>query len=426
MEELILIVIIFLALGSIVAYVHYSNAKTMKINLIFFGSYKSKLKKIKKLQEKKKCKRLIKILRDDSDYQIRGKAATALGEIGERCAIEPLLATLRNDCDVRSAAMWALDKMRWIPESDEDKAYSFLAWRTKDSIRGLKQIEVLLHALNNETWMIREIAVEGLGATKNDDAVEPLVQVLKNTQEYVKVRRAAADALGEIANGLAVKHLIRLLLEERFNISDFDVRQFISSVHWALHKMSTQISIHELEPLRAALMNKDRDIRKRASAALEYIGIADERVVEPLIQAWREDIWSGILFGNISRADREAESALYKIKGKEWLVEKRWEFIKSAFCKKINTLPTISHMADSILGEDKKEFEAVEETCNYIIDEIKYLYEFEGIFQKGERKGYSEWFIVVLNCSGHHPAHDSIAVGRTDSNKFIVKTFSTW
>ncbi|MHA1362731.1 MAG: HEAT repeat domain-containing protein [Candidatus Freyarchaeota archaeon] len=59
--------------------------------------------------------RLVEALRDENKY-VRWGAAGALGELGDRRAVEPLIEALSDEeAFVRERVAWALRKMRRVP-----------------------------------------------------------------------------------------------------------------------------------------------------------------------------------------------------------------------------------------------------------------------------------------------------------------------
>src|SRR6185437_174585 len=73
-------------------------------------------------------------------------------------------------------------------------------------------IPSLLKALQHEDWLVRLHAVESLGKTKLERAVEPLLSVLFNDQDSA-VREDAVRALGAIGDSQAVEYLFTAMRE---------------------------------------------------------------------------------------------------------------------------------------------------------------------------------------------------------------------
>lgn len=58
----------------------------------------------------------------NEDYQVRGGAAKALGRIGDKEAIEPLIPVLKDSFErVQHEAVWALDSLGWKPKTSAEK-----------------------------------------------------------------------------------------------------------------------------------------------------------------------------------------------------------------------------------------------------------------------------------------------------------------
>ncbi len=129
-----------------------------------------------------------------------------------------------------------------------------------------RDVEGLIKALKNETRIVRWSAAEALGET-GKPAVEPLKKALMDED----VRNEAKEALEKMGDSViepmtnmeSQNNLIR-----KPNIERFEANK-------------------DVEGLIKALKYKDADVRWEAAMALGKIG--DERAVEPLIQALRED-----------------------------------------------------------------------------------------------------------------------------------------
>ncbi len=142
--------------------------------------------------------------------------------------------------------------------------------KAKQDIPGL--IKALEYKKDDQ---IREAAAKALGQVGDALAVDPLINVLKNPILPFNLRKAAVDALGEIGDGKAVDPLVIELKNPR--------KSFQQSVVVALGKISDPRAMEHLIP---AL--KDTDLHKSAAMALGACGKSD---LKPLIAALKDDDW---------------------------------------------------------------------------------------------------------------------------------------
>jgi HEAT repeat protein len=266
-----------------------------------------------------------------ADFRARVSAATALGEIKDPRAVEPLIAALNNpneDLDFRRAAAEALGEIK-DPRAIEpliavlEDTDSFLRWRAARALsetaakvsdsrtrtivvealrkmgdpqaaepliaavtghEQLDRVSELINQLKDTDFSKRASAATQLGfgdkdyQGQDDDhrAVEPLIAALKDSNS--DVRSSAVRALGELKDSRAVAPLIATL-----NDSDRHVR---SGAAQALGKLKDRRTV---EPLIAALKDSDWEVRSDAARSLGEI--ADSRAVESLIAALKD--WSG-------------------------------------------------------------------------------------------------------------------------------------
>jgi len=229
--------------------------------------------------DKRAVEPLIKAL-GDKDRDVCENAAEALGKIGEP-TVEPLIKALGDkNSNVRYRAADALGKIGWHPATDEQKVLYLVALREWDKVvkSGKPAVEPLIKALGDED--VRSRAAEALGKI-GEPAVEPLIKALGDLSEYV--RREAARALGIIGDKRAVEPLIRALGDKNSGIR--------KNAAEALGNIRDKRAV---EPLIKALGDKDWDVRKNAAGALGDIG--DKRAVEPL-KRYYESEFSGIFKG---------------------------------------------------------------------------------------------------------------------------------
>lgn len=118
---------------------------------------------------------------------------------------------------------------------------------------------------------VRKQAIRKLGASRDIQAVQPLIKALKDEDE--DIRRLAAVALGKINKGNAVPPLLAILKSEEENN---DVRE-------AAKQSILAIGSEAVKPLTAALKNKDKNTKLAAIRLLDEIG--DPEAIQPLIEA---------------------------------------------------------------------------------------------------------------------------------------------
>ena len=110
-------------------------------------------------------------------------------------------------------------------------------------LKAARNVKALIKALKYvNSSDVRKGAAAGLGELKDETAVDPLIEALKDEDKYV--RKNAAEALGKIGDRRA------------------------------------------MEPLIEALGDKDWFVQEKAAAALGKIG--DKRAVDPLLRFIRD------------------------------------------------------------------------------------------------------------------------------------------
>ena len=169
---------------------------------------------------------------------MRSVAAEALGRLGNRRAVEPLLAALTDeDATVRRRAIGALG--------------------TIGDTRGLKP---LIAALNDGEPTIRRRAAVELRHFGDERAVMPLVATLADTD--TKVRRYAAESLGHLGDERAMAALVHILGREG------EYR----SVRRTVAKALTRFGPAAVDPLISTLSHPDYIHRVWTAQALGKLG----------------------------------------------------------------------------------------------------------------------------------------------------------
>jgi HEAT repeat protein len=134
----------------------------------------------------------------DSSYQVRSKAAWALGQIGDpQPQVIELLITALTDRSkyVREAAEKALNELGWQPDQSTQGATYWIVKKEWDRCVqiGPDAVAPLIAALNGKDEKDRRAAVDALAKIGDSQAVTPLISKL--TDNSSQVRLAAADAL---------------------------------------------------------------------------------------------------------------------------------------------------------------------------------------------------------------------------------------
>lgn len=139
---------------------------------------------------------------DSSNATVRRNAAWAIGELtnmipGERSGAVPQLITLLSDSDewVRMAAARALGE-----------------------VRDQRSVDGLIARLADDKWRVRQVVAWALSEMKDDRAVAALCSVLLSDVRS-EVRRAAAEALGEISSAEALPSLKQALNDTETSVS---------------------------------------------------------------------------------------------------------------------------------------------------------------------------------------------------------------
>ncbi len=180
----------------------------------------------------------------DRDENVRAAAARSLGMLGAVEAIPLLIERLHDTTVVRVGAADAL------------------------AMLGAVAIPALTQALEDDDANVRAAASEALGTSKEEAAVEPLIGVLADEAEPVRV--AAARSLARLGD-IAVPHLIAHL--------DSDDAMLQIALTAILGQIANQSAVPALYKL---LGSENEAVRLTAGAALQSLWIASREQAEPL------------------------------------------------------------------------------------------------------------------------------------------------
>jgi HEAT repeat protein len=143
---------------------------------------------------------------------IQKKAAVALGNIGEE-GFQQLGLVLKDKDGLRR--YYAAQAFRRMVEGWDESNYDAAAPGQK---AGDRVAELLLAALADEDYRVREEATAALAGLKCPSGVEPLMAILSNPREEPTVRRNAATALGKLRDGRALEVLLAGAEDRAMNV----------------------------------------------------------------------------------------------------------------------------------------------------------------------------------------------------------------
>ena len=149
----------------------------------------------------------------DEDPHIRQMAALFLGDVGDERSVSRLINLFRDpDKGVRARALkgivhagsMAVDPLIAALE-DEDWIVRYRAAEGLGLIGDRRAITPLISRLGDAKDHVRYISAKSLGAMPDARSIEPLAPLLEDTNEYVRSR--AAMTLGEIGGTAACDSL---------------------------------------------------------------------------------------------------------------------------------------------------------------------------------------------------------------------------
>ena len=224
-----------------------------------------------KIGDSRAVKPLINLF-NKSDTERKVAAASALGQIGAPSAIKPLINSRNfSSPDGIGPAIDALGQ-----------------------IGGTRVIEFLITSLKDKykNPQLRQAAIRTLGKMGENGAVEPLINVLKDKNEEIRI--TAIQTLGQIGDSRAVDPLITTLKSRNVSIKNTAVQ--------ALGQLGESRAVEELLPL---LKNKDFETRRITAEALVTLyksGSLDEEA-QSLVLAQRSTITQPYLDERIDHTD---------------------------------------------------------------------------------------------------------------------------
>lgn len=257
--------------------------------------------------------RYIEKVRGANGWQERARSATALGQLGDPRAVEPLIAVMRDkreDSDVKLAAAEALGRIKdpsIVPQLCEQLS-NIDEWASPRLAQvitafGTDAVDALLENMDAATSLNARVwSAQVLGKIKDRRATPALIQRLHDRSEQMRV--SVASALGDIGDNRAFRPLLEVILRDPVAAVRSQVAAALGRIgdegalpilvaalrdpdYWTRFRALEAIEAlgaSDTTPIEGALSDPNPEVRKRAALALERLGILDQ-VFEDLASA---------------------------------------------------------------------------------------------------------------------------------------------
>ena len=224
------------------------------------------------------------------DAEVRKASAEALGLLSDKRAVKALLAlTEDKDADVRGASVWALGALSdpgaipaLVKALADDEFYTdsygekeIIGWQAASSLASLGQqvLTPLSSALKHKNNRVRANGARALGYLENEAAIDPLLGLLKDKDREVK--RAALNALAAIKSPRAFERVLACLEDKH------------AEIRWSAVLALGQFADTRATPRLLDHLKSDvEEVRYMVCGALSTL--RDARAVKPLISVLGE------------------------------------------------------------------------------------------------------------------------------------------
>lgn len=206
-------------------------------------------------------KAVVSLIREleNGDEKMKIVSAEALGSIGDKRAVDPLIKALNAPNEIlKKNAIVSLGKIA------DNCAF-----------------ESLLALLEDGT--VRKEAVEALGLLGNKDAIDPIIEILQDPDENIRV--AVAGALGQFSDKMAVLPLIDALKDDEWRVVEAAAR--------ALGQIGDERAVDPLldfpSPVKFPSFIMDRE--KCLPAIVESLGLIGSAKAVPKLITLNKEHW---------------------------------------------------------------------------------------------------------------------------------------
>lgn len=265
-----------------------------------------------RIESRQTLDKLIELIKNGNE-SVKRQAAEAIGSIANDEAIDPLMNLLKlgdrglMHCSAYAIGMIGSDKaVNSLLSLLYDKHDRRAGWDAAYglSLSGNEQaVEPLIEILENDDWQNKMHACTALGGIKSDRAIGPLINLLHGNNvnnkahaayalgnigsleavddlimvlndQYINVKRAAIEALGEIGSEKAIEPLLKILR------SDKELETItIESLARIGSEKALETLIDELKSV------KNNEVKKLQDIVMALASTRNDRAVIPMIEA---------------------------------------------------------------------------------------------------------------------------------------------
>ncbi|WP_321428534.1 HEAT repeat domain-containing protein [uncultured Methanolobus sp.] len=238
------------------------------------------------LGDKKAVEPLMNILANESQPEyMREHSAKSLGQIGDERAVELLIECLeKGPWQIQPESAWSLgeigDKRAIEPLTNHlDDEHEFTVKNSAVALQklGVPVEEMLIENLDHRDATVRINSIQALRSIEGADVYDIFLSIAQDRTEEDMVRRVAIGALGKSGNKNAIEPLVHILENEN---ERKDVRK---RVPWAL------MNINEGTAIKILLEELDiENMEVRSSIVSSFRGTEEEKqnlsiAIEPLV-----------------------------------------------------------------------------------------------------------------------------------------------
>lgn len=262
---------------------------------------------VKKLEESRNVKGLIKALKYKGDAYVRWKAAKILGKWKEERAIKGLVELLNDPhWHVRRNAVEALGNIgsktsvKEIEKllSDENPYVRASAASSLAKIKDINSVNELVKHLSDRDIEVKMNVIDAIGEIGDVRGLEPLIEVLKKGRDN-RIEIFVGEALGKIGKNPVAKGILLSILKYTT----------YPNVKWAVAKAFYEIKDPKAVDYLITLL-KEPEPFVRAQAVATLGEIKDKKAMPYIREALKDFAWE---------VRKEAAEAVMKMKDKQAL-----------------------------------------------------------------------------------------------------------